>query len=255
MRVAITGASSGLGWYLALGLATQKNHLLLFGRDFSNLIELKGLVEKKGALCEVCVTDLLCKEGIEKTISALTTFCPELYIQCAGIGRYGYFCDVEKESSIDIMRLNVLAVMETTHAWANAMKKEGRRAKVVFISSTAAFLPMPGMAVYGASKACLLHFAEGLRYEEKGTIDVLTVCPGYFATNFQRRAACAPLVTSHTHEAKLVANKIIASLHRTGIYIPFPWNWILPLRRLIPERILMKFIKTRALSFLSRGSL
>lgn len=249
MKIAVTGASSGLGWQLALGLADKGKELLLFGRDFSRLSQLKVLVESRGAITQLCVADLLHRDGIGQTIAALAEFRPELLVQCAGIGRYGHFCDVEVEASLDILRLNVLAVMETTHAWATCMKRDGSQItpKVVFISSSAAFLPMPGMSAYAASKACLLSFAEGLRFEEEGKIDVLTVCPGHFATNFQKRAALLPLGEPSTEEARHVAEQIIKALHKKGVYIPFPWNCLLFLKRFIPKRFLMKLIEKRAL--------
>lgn len=250
--IAITGASSGLGWQLSVGLAAKGKKLLLFGRDEARLLELKALVESKGAFCQIVSAELLSREGIEEAISALKTFSPSLLIHSAGLGRYGHFSQVPVKASLDIMRLNVLAVMELTHAWINHIKEKiVYRPKVVFIASSAAFLPIPGMTAYAASKSCLLSFAEGLRFEEKGKIDVLTVCPGQFATNFQKRAAGKPLGEPSTEEARVVAEKIISSLHKTGVYTPFPWNWILPLRKLIPQKLLMSFLEKRLLAKMS----
>lgn len=255
MKIAITGASSGLGWQLALGLSRMGNELLLFGRDLSRLNQLKDLVEGKKALCTLCAADLLKQEGVDTTIRALEDFCPELLIQCAGVGLYGCFSDVESQASLDILRLNVLAVMETTHAWVNWMKQHPVKTvpQVVFIASAAAFLPMPGMASYAASKGCLLQFAEALRFEEEGKIHVLTVCPGPFETNFQKRAGLFPLESPSTDQAKKIAGKIIKNLHKTGVYVLFPWNFILPLRKILPKRFLMKAIEKKVLSMRRSG--
>jgi len=243
-KIAITGASSGLGWQMALGLAERGKKLLLFGRDESRLAQLKALVEAKQAVCEVCAADLLTQEGVQTTISAIQSFCPSLLVHSAGIGRYGHFCDVESQAACDIIRLNVLSVMQITHAWANLVKRgTPEHPKVIFIASAAAFLPIPSSAAYAASKACLLSFAEAFRYEEQGKIDVLTVCPGAFATNFQKRALLAPLEGPTTDEARVVAGKIINAIHKKGVYIPSPWNWILPLRKLFPKSFLMRVLE------------
>jgi short-subunit dehydrogenase len=242
--IAITGASSGLGWQLALGLADKGKKLLLFGRDEGRLSQLKALVEAKGASCEICDADLLHPQGVQRAISAIQVFRPSLLVHSAGMGRYGHFCDLEYQASSDIIRLNVLSVMEITHAWANLVKQEKmERPKVIFIASVAAFLPIPSSNAYGASKACLVSFAEALRVEEEGKIDVLTVCPGYFATNFQRRASLAPLGDPSTEGARVVAEKIIKAIHKKGVYTPFPWSWIVPLRKLFPKSFLMRLLE------------
>jgi uncharacterized protein len=242
--IAITGASSGLGWQLALGLAEKGKKLLLFGRDESRLSQLKSLVEKKGASCEVCVADLLTQDGVNNAILRIESFCPSLLVHSAGFGRYGHFCDIECQASCDIIRLNVLSVMQITHAWANFVKSSAiENPKVIFIASAAAFLPIPCSSAYAASKACLLSFAEAFRFEEKGNIDVLTVCPGHFATNFQRRATLTPLGSPSTEEARVVAEQIIKRIGKKGVYTPFPWNWILPLRKLVPKTFLMKVLE------------
>ena len=247
--IAITGASSGLGWQLALGLADKQKKLLLFGRERSRLSELKELVEARGAFCEICCTDLLSPEGVQATIAAIEAFSPALLVHSAGVGRYGHFSKVSIDASCDVMRLNVLSVMEITHAWTNMVKRKAIECpKVLFIASAAAFLPFPGMAVYAASKSCLLSFAEAFRYEEQGKIAVLTVCPGRFKTNFQKRASLSPLGGPSTDEAYAVSEKIIRSLHKNGVYTPFPWNLLLLLRRVLPKSLCMRFLEKRLLT-------
>lgn len=247
--IAITGASSGLGWQLALELASKENKLLLLGRERSRLAQLKELVTAKGAFCEICSTDLLSPSGVEEAIAAIEAFGPALLVHSAGVGRYGHFSQVPIGASCDVIRLNVLSIMEITHAWANMVRRTGiERPKVLFIASAAAFLPFPGMAVYAASKSCLLSFAEAFRYEERGRIDVLTVCPGHFKTNFQKRAALSPLGDPATEEALCIAKKIIRRVHKNGVYTPFPWNVLLLLRKLLPKSWYMNFLEKRLLT-------
>ena len=60
-----------------------------------------------------------------------------------------------------------------------------KRGAIVNVSSTAGFLPIPGMAVYAASKAYVNSFSEALRAELRDTgISVTALCPGPVHTEF-----------------------------------------------------------------------
>ena len=60
-----------------------------------------------------------------------------------------------------------------------------KRGAIVNVSSTAGFLPIPGMAVYAASKAYVNSFSEALRAElREAGINVIALCPGPVHTEF-----------------------------------------------------------------------
>lgn len=248
-RILITGASSGLGFALAEKIASPGVTLLLSGRSEDRLVQLANLVQEKGCVAKICTADLLTSEGQQSLIDLVEEELPDLLIQCAGIGTYGRFVDTPLEKSFGIMQVNVMAIMALTHAWSRALISHSKQGKVIFISSTAAFLPIPGMAVYAASKACLSSFAEAFRFEVKRNgISVLTICPGQFSTNFQLRAAGKLLGTPSSKAAKKVAKAIIRVIDREGVYTLKPWRLLLMLRYLLPRQWFMKRLERALLS-------
>jgi short-subunit dehydrogenase len=84
--------------------------------------------------------------------------------------------------------LNVRALIELTHIYWPGML-ERRRGGVLNVASTAAFQPGPLMAVYYASKACVLSFSEALWREAQETgVHVSCLCPGPTKSEFRARA-------------------------------------------------------------------
>ena len=64
------------------------------------------------------------------------------------------------------------------------------RGGILNISSSAGFLPIPGSAVYAATKAYVTSFSEALRAELRGTgVSVCALCPGPVRTEFQEVAS------------------------------------------------------------------
>jgi uncharacterized protein len=78
----------------------------------------------------------------------------------------------------------LVVVVDLTHLYLPAMVERGSGA-IVNVASTAAFQPVPYLAVYSASNAFVLTFGEALRFELAGTgVRVLSLCPGPTDTEF-----------------------------------------------------------------------
>ena len=78
---------------------------------------------------------------------------------------------------------------QTMELTARVLACENGRAKIINIASSAGFLPQPGFACYAASKSYVISFSRAMSAELKAKgIDVMAVCPGPVATDFQRRA-------------------------------------------------------------------
>jgi short-subunit dehydrogenase len=89
---------------------------------------------------------------------------------------------------VGMVQLNVEAVVDLTGRFLTGMLERGR-GSVINIASMAAFQPLPGSAVYAASKAFVLSFSEGIRTELRGTgVTVTAVCPGPVRTEFMEAA-------------------------------------------------------------------
>src|SRR5262249_19542741 len=96
----------------------------------------------------------------------------------AGFGHQGDFATSPRVALVGMVRLNVEAVVDLTSRLLTGMIDRGR-GSVINIASTAAFQPLPGSAVYAASKSFVLSFSEAIRTELRGSgVSVTAVCPG-----------------------------------------------------------------------------
>jgi len=183
----ITGASSGIGATFARTLAAQGTHLILVARSEEKLRDLATtLATLHNIRAEVLTADLSRSEAGQELFAAteLLDLPVDILINNAGFATYGSFDSLSAEQEQQEIMLNVAAVVDLTHRFLPAMLAR-RSGSIINIASTAAFQPVPYMAVYGASKAFVLSFSEALwaEYRSKG-IRVLALCPGPTSTNF-----------------------------------------------------------------------
>src|SRR3954468_18498035 len=106
----------------------------------------------------------------------------------AGVGVGGPFVDTDLEAELRLIALNVSSVVQLSKYMLRDMVSRGE-GRILYTSSIAAEMPAPFEAVYGASKAFDLSFAEALRNEMKDTgVTVTALQPGPTDTNFFHRA-------------------------------------------------------------------
>lgn len=112
---------------------------------------------------------------------------PLLLINNSGFGAYGVFPEPNLGHQVEMIDVNVRAVVELTGLLLPCLKTRG--GVVVTVASTAAFQPTPYLAAYGATKAFVLHWSLALNEELRGSgVRTLAVCPGPTSTEFFRRA-------------------------------------------------------------------
>jgi short-subunit dehydrogenase len=184
----ITGASAGIGREFARQLAGRARTLVLVARREQRLNELRGELRNRNAQLNVQVraVDLCGKSQIDELIQWLDQNKIEIdfLINNAGLGDYGSFATSDPERDDRIIKVNIVALTLLTHRLLPQMVA-GRRGTILNVSSSAGFLPIPGMAVYAASKAYVNSFSEALRAELCGTgVTVTALCPGPVHTEF-----------------------------------------------------------------------
>ena len=181
----VTGASSGLGVHFAERLASEGANLILVARSVEKLEALaQRLTAAYGVRAEVRQVDL--SDAAQRAVLAdeLSTVHVHTLINNAGFGTMGDFADAPADRLVQEMQLNMVALTELTRAVVPGMVDRGRGA-VVNVASTAAFQPIPTMAVYAASKAYVLRFSMALWDELKDSgVRVLAICPGPTETAF-----------------------------------------------------------------------
>ncbi len=183
----ITGASSGIGAAFAHALAEQGAHLILVARSEDKLRDLATTLATQHTIrAEVLSVDLSRPEAGQQLFASTQQLgLPvDILINNAGFATYGSFDTLSAEQEQQEILLNVAAVVDLTHRFLPAMLAR-RSGSIINVASTAAFQPIPYMAVYGASKAFVLSFSEALwaEYRSKG-IRVLALCPGATSTDF-----------------------------------------------------------------------
>jgi hypothetical protein len=191
----VTGASSGLGVEYAKELAARGANLVLVARRKEALDELAAKITKtSGVKVQTIALDLSTPTSAKKLMAELKKLKiePQILINNAGFGTSGRFTKDNAAKVQDEIQLNVGTLVDLTHAVLPAMIA-AKAGAIVNIASTAAYQPVPGMAVYAATKAFVLSFTSAVWGETKDTgVRVLAVSPGATATEFFNVAGATP---------------------------------------------------------------
>lgn len=190
----VTGASAGIGEAIARGLARRKVPQLLVARSGDKLAALADeLCSLSGVAVEAIVLDLASDGAAERLVAATEGAGKPigLLVNNAAFGFYGPQEEQELERTLRMIRLNVETLVELTHRLLAPMRARGG-GYVLNVASTAAFLPVPFMAVYAATKAFVLSWSQALHEELRGRgVLVTALCPGTTRTDFHRVAGLA----------------------------------------------------------------
>nr|HEX4316335.1 SDR family oxidoreductase [Kofleriaceae bacterium] len=183
--VVITGASMGLGEVFAREVSRLGATVVLVARSRDKLAALAAELPRSHVVAE----DLSEPGAAQRVFDAVTAagLDVDVLVNNAGFGMLGRFGDLPLSEQRDQIDLNVGALVEMTYAFLPMIER--RQGGIIQIASTAAFQPVPFMAVYGATKAFVLSFSEALwaEYRPRG-VRVLALCPGATETPFFARA-------------------------------------------------------------------
>jgi short-subunit dehydrogenase len=186
-RAVVTGASSGIGRELAKVFAENGFDLVIAAED--SLDEVARDLRGHGAAVDAVQVDLATPEGVEELVERVRAGgAVDALAVNAGIGVGGPFVETPLERHLELVALNVTGAVHLTHRLLPAMVQRGE-GRVLFTSSIAATMPTPYQSTYGASKAYLQSFAQGLRQELSDTgVTVTALMPGPTDTEFFERA-------------------------------------------------------------------
>ncbi len=192
MTALITGASSGIGLELAKIHASKGDNVVLIARNISKLDELKSELEEKYNISVHTIgKDLSLHNSAQQVYDETTrqNIQIDYLVNNAGFGDYGNFYETSLDKELQMINLNIIALTQLCKLYLKDMIKRGS-GKIMNVASTAAFQPGPGMAVYFATKAYVLHFSEAIGNEvgDKG-VTVTALCPGPTISGFQAAAA------------------------------------------------------------------
>ncbi len=184
MKIAIiTGASSGLGveYYRAIQDEVL-DEIWIIARRENRLNEIKEKFEK--ITTRVIPMDITTRESMVELKSLFDEIKPDIkfLINNAGAGIYGPVSEADYKVQGSMVELNVRALTEIT---AIALPFMSEKSFIINTCSIASFVPNANLTVYSSTKAYVMSFSRGLRYElKKRKINVTAICPGPMDTEF-----------------------------------------------------------------------
>ncbi|WP_284978872.1 SDR family oxidoreductase [Arthrobacter sp. fls2-241-R2A-200] len=215
----ITGASSGLGAEFAERFAARGANLVLVARRADRLEELaEELRSQHGVIVTVLPMDLA-RPGAGRELAAdlgSRGITVDTLINNAGFGTRSPFAEEDPDAIASEISLNVAALVDITRAFLPGMLSSAKGA-LVNVASTAAFQPIPGMAVYGATKAFVLSFTEAVAHETRASgLSVLALCPGATSTEFFEVLGSESAAVGRMQMPSQVVETAIKALDRSG---------------------------------------
>jgi len=187
----ITGASGGIGGAVASKLAARKHNLILVARNTEKLIEISNQLRSQfGVVVEFITADLTRPDASREIYNQTQSnkWEIDILINNAGIGSGGEFASLSMQSELDLLQLNNASMVSMTHLFMQPMR-ERKIGTIINVSSMTAFMPVPYMATYAASKVFVRSFTEALTEECKPyNMHVMLFAPGLTKTNFNESA-------------------------------------------------------------------
>jgi hypothetical protein len=246
--VLITGASFGIGEAFAKYLASLGANLVLTARSADKLRQIADELKQKYAVSvHVFPADLSNDKAPQQIYDQVNAagLSVDVLINNAGFGKWAYFHAVDIETYQQVLTVNINALVRLTYLFLPNMLARGKGG-VINVASTAAFQPVPYVAVYSASKSFVLNFTEALagEYSEKG-LKFFALCPGNTETNFMK-VANPEIDTSDERVAtpeSVVRAGIGAFVKGRKYHVPGMMNYLLSLLpRIFPRAVAIRIV-------------
>ena len=186
----ITGATSGIGRAIADELAARGWSIIAASRNMTAMKTLKKELEAQYGITVHTYradfsrpgADVKLFEAIQKDRHKITAL-----VNNAGIGLPATIMTEQNQAEAEaLFSINCTAVFRLSMLFGRDMQKR-KYGRILNVSSTAAFQPMPVSALYGATKAFVLSYSEAMAMElKKHGVTVTALCPGLTETAFFR---------------------------------------------------------------------
>lgn len=244
MNVVLLGATKGMGRALGRRMAERGDRIYLLGRDLEDLAATANDLKVRGELSEVCGTghcDLEEPAGFERALEeAEAWFGAPIDAVVVTAGIFASQDDLEADPSLAerLLTIDFTNTVLFCEAARKRLLKNGGGRLCVF-SSVAGERGRKPVVIYGASKAGLSRYLEGLdhRYRSEG-LQVITVKPGFVRTGMTAGLKAPPFAG----EPDPVARRVLAAIDagRPEVYAPFAWGPIMAVIRRVPRFIMRR---------------
>jgi len=182
----VTGASSGIGLCFCKELASRGCNLLMVSNQQKELNDCAAAVAGEfGVSAYPLYADLTAPDAVGTVLGFLDSNSMEAdyLINNAGIFSFLPVTETAPRKIDCFIRLHVAAVTDLSRVFAIRFKERGR-GRILNMSSMSCWMPMPGIALYSATKAYIRAFSRALHYEVRDYgVSVTVACPGGIATD------------------------------------------------------------------------
>lgn len=240
-RIFISGASSGIGEYLAYAYAGRGATVGLAARRNEHLEKVAVRCRELGGEAFVYQVDAkdqqACKSAAEQFMSQAGSI--DMVIANAGIGGHDDLMSGDATAINNIIETNVLGVTNTLMPFIPAMKAQ-KSGILVNVSSIASFLRIAYHGGYAGAKVNIRHMADSWRLTlSRYNIQVTTICPGFIKTPMTAELKGMPFLLP----VGTAVEKIVSAIDRGKKTFVFPWQMkmMIPLLRIMPDRLLRSF--------------
>ena len=234
----ITGASSGIGEAVARKLAAQGMRVLLVARRRERLETLAGEIHAAGGEARILTADLRCEEDRLHLCDEASA--ADVLVNNAGLGWYGYGDEMSWTTAMEILQVNVEAVVQLSLAFLARMRQRNA-GHIINVGSISGSLPSQGIALYGATKSFLDNFTTALHRELTGThVHVSVVRAGPVRTEFGEAAL------KHANGLHVPTEKVGVSAEKVADRI---WSLVRRPRRMIYVPEYLRVVPWVELSF------
>lgn len=243
----ITGASGGIGEAFARRLAEENHNLVLVARSENKLHALcDELMLEHGITAHYVAIDLIDFQADARLYEETEKHGLEIdwLINNAGFGSMGDFAELELEREMEMIGLNIMALVALTHRYLEKMR-ERKSGVIINVSSTASFQPIPFMATYAATKAFVTSFSEAIAEENRSFgITVTALCPGPTDTNFFDVANAKAFQAKGMQTPEEVVETALGGVRRGKAHIISGWTNYLGarLQNFVPNSLLTRVV-------------
>lgn len=242
MRVAFLGATKGMGRALARLMAERGDSICLLGRHLDDLEKSAADLEVRGAGGKVpCVScDLEQPEGFAQAIDQAREALGGLDAVVVTAGLFATQEELESDLKLAerLARVDFANTLVFCEAAKKALLEEGGGTLCVF-SSVAGERGRKPVIIYGAAKAGLTRYLEGLDHKHRADgLRVVTVKPGFVKTSMTSGLEPPPFAG----EPEDVAKRVLRAIDRGSpvVYAPAPWRLIMAVIRALPRAVMRR---------------
>ena len=232
INIFITGASSGIGEYVAYEYSKRGATIALCARRKEKLENIAKKCESLGAKIytySVDVTDQhSTKESIEDFLSKVPTI--DLVFANAGLGLLDFVEKGDPTVMNDMINTNVIGVNNTIVPFIPKMLEQ-YSGHIAVVGSVASYVAWPGSGAYAGSKWAVRALTGSLRNSLPKQISVTLICPGFVKSEMTDPVEFKPFLIGTEKAAK----KIVRALDKKRKVFIFPWQWniVVAFRKLI----------------------